>query len=182
MDVKVIPFCLFRVPSFKPSAQLGHGQAGEIQGSASSQPAPRGRTRRGRREGGRPRDPLKGKPSLFSLFSPDCAGLRKSQSYPLCLSHSSHVFPFLRCLSLSYSPINTGKTLPHLFFSPHFRHRPLTSSIARPPCFRFPSSYNYAFCSFLILRGLYRTFQLLHAKSPPLSKTFVTLQAMTSPE
>lgn len=135
-----------------------------------------------RREGGRPRDPLKGKPSLFSLFSPDCAGLRKSQSYPLCSSHTSPVFPFLRCLSLSYSPTNTAKTLPHLFFSPHFRHRPLTSSIARPPCFRFPSSYNYPSCSFLILRGLYRTFQLLHAKSPPLWKTFVTLHAMTSPE
>lgn len=145
-------------------------------------PSTQRKNQAGRREGGRPRDPLKGKPSLFSLFSPDCAGLRKSQSYPLCSSHTSPVFPFLRCLSLSYSPTNTGKALPHLFFSPHFRHRPLTSSIARPPCFRFPSSYNYPFCSFLILRGLYRTFQLLHAKSPPLSKTFVTLHAMTSPE
>ena len=74
----------------------------------------------------------------------------KSQSYPPCSSQTSSIFPFLRCLSLSYSPTNTGKTVPHLFFSPHFRHRPLTSSIARPPFFRFPSSYNYPFCPFLI--------------------------------
>lgn len=144
-------------------------------------PQPRGRIRCDRREGGRPRDQLKGKPFLFSLFSPVCDGLGEKPIISTILV-TYFLFVFLRCLSLSYSPINTGKTVPHLFFSPHFRHRPLTSSIARPLCFRFPLSYNYPFCPFLILRGLCHTFQLLHAKSPPLSKAFVTLHAMTSPK
>lgn len=137
-------------------------------------PPPRGRMRCGRREGGRPGDHLKGKPFLFSLFSPHCAGLREKPVISPCSSYTSPaVFPFLRCLSLSYSPMNTtGKTVLHLFFSTHVRHCPPTSSTVRHPGCRFPSSYNHPFCPFLILGGLCRTFQLIHAKSPPLSKAF----------
>jgi len=107
----------------------------------------------------------------------------KSQSYPTCSPHTSSIFPpFSRCLSLSYSLTNTGKTVPHLFFPPQFRRHPPTLPRPRSPCFRFPSSCNSPFCPFLTPGGVRHTLQSPHAQSPPLSKAFVTLHAMTSPE
>lgn len=55
-------------------------------------------------------------PSL--LLSPHRAGPREEHTIPPSLSHTSSLFPFLRCLSLSHSSTNTDKTAASIFFSP----------------------------------------------------------------
>lgn len=111
----------------------------------------RGKNRRGRREGGRP-DERKAI-SLLSLFSSQCWTTGKTNMFTMLVLYFLSLFLFKMAQSC-YSPMNTGKTVPHLLFSPHFRHHLLTSPIARSPCFRFPSSYNYPYFSFPHSQGV----------------------------
>lgn len=115
-------------------------------------PAHRGRNRCGTREAGRP-DERKAI-SLLSLFFSQCwtKGKTNHVHHALLVLYFPSVSLFKMAQSC-YSPMNTGKTVPHLLFSPHFRHHLLASPIATSPCFRFPSSYNNPFFPFLILNG-----------------------------
>lgn len=168
MDVRHVAFCLFLVASFKLPLWLGPCQ---MPSSASSQCTEGETDVAEEREGSQ----MKRKQFPFSPFSSVSAERREK---PIMFTMLILCFLSLSLFKMAQScssPMNTGKTLSLLLFSPHFRHHFLTSPIARSPCFRFPSSYNYPFFPFHILKGLCHTFQLLHAKSRHLSKALVTL-------
>lgn len=170
MDEKHIPFCLFIMASFKLPLWL---EPCYMPSSASFQHTEGETDVAEEREGGQ----MKGMQFPFSLFSSVSAEWREK---PITFTMLILYFLSLSLYKMAqscYSPMNTGKTVPHLLFSPHFRHHLLTSPIARSPCFRCPSSYNYSFFSFPHCQGVKgcHTFQLLHAKSRHLSKAFVTL-------
>lgn len=141
-----IPFCLFVVASFKPPLWLGPCQ---MPSSASSQHTEGETDVAQERQGGQ----MKGKQFPFSPFSSVNVERREK---PITFTMLVLYFPSVSLFKMAqscYSPMNTGKTVPHLLFSPHFRHHLLASPIATSPCFRFPSSYNNPFFPFLILNG-----------------------------
>lgn len=141
-----IPFCLFVVASFKPPLWLGPCQ---MPSSASSQHTEGETGVAQERQGGQ----MKGKQFPFSPFSSVNVERREK---PITFTMLVLYFPSVSLFKMAqscYSPMNTGKTVPHLLFSPHFRHHLLASPIATSPCFRFPSSYNNPFFPFLILNG-----------------------------
>lgn len=136
-----IPFCLFVVASFKPPLWLGPCQ---MPSSASSQHTEGETDVAQERQGGQ----MKGKQFPFSPFSSVNVERREK---PITFTMLILYFPSVSLFKMAqscYSPMNTGKTVPHLLFSPHFRHHLLASPIATSPCFRFPSSYNNPFFSF----------------------------------
>lgn len=168
-DARHIPFCLFLVASFKLPLWLGPCQ---MPSSASSQHTEGESDVAEEREGGQ----MKGKQFPFSPFSSVSAERReKPITFTMLILYFLSLSLFKMAQSCN-SPINTGKTVPHLLFSAHFRHHLLTSP-RQPDLLALDSSHPITihFFPFHILKRLCHTFQLLHTKSRHFSKALVTL-------